>query len=330
MFRFENPSYMWLLVLIPLSVLLYLYTSNRQKKRLSRFSNPHLIPLLAPALSVKRRFWKFILAEVVLILLVLILARPQIGSKIATNSQREGVETIIAMDISNSMLATDVSPSRLERSKLIVENVMNKFRNNKIGLIVFAGDAFVQLPITSDYVSGKMFLDNINPSLIGTQGTDIGKAINLATHSFTPNSKTGKAIILITDGEDNEGGAEEAAKNASSKGIKLIMLGVGSTEGGLIPMPDGSVLKDDKGEVVRTKLNEQMCKDIASAGKGTYIHVDNALEVDAMLEKELSSLQKGEIRNVVYSEFDEQFQSLAIIIVILLIIDSLIIDRKRI
>ncbi len=158
----------------------------------------------------KRRGWiKFVLVELVLLLLILIIARPQVGSRIATNKEREGIETIIALDISNSMLAEDVAPSRLEKSKLLVENLMSKFSEDKIGLIVFAGDAFVQLPITSDYVSAKMFLDNINPSLIGTQGTDIGKALQLSMNSFTPNSKVGKAIILITDGEDNEGGAEE-------------------------------------------------------------------------------------------------------------------------
>ena len=217
----------------------------------------------------KRRGWiKFVLAELVLLLLILIIARPQVGSKIATNKEREGIETIIALDISNSMLAEDVAPSRLEKSKLIVENLMNKFSEDKIGLIVFAGDAFVQLPITSDYVSAKMFLDNINPSLIGTQGTDIGKALQLSMNSFTPNSKVGKAIILITDGEDNEGGAEEMAKQAQSKGIRVFILGVGSTEGATIPMPDGSELKASNGEVVKTRLNEEMCKQIATAGHG--------------------------------------------------------------
>ena len=278
----------------------------------------------------KRRGWiKFVLVELVLLLLILIIARPQVGSRIATNKEREGIETIIALDISNSMLAEDVAPSRLEKSKLLVENLMNKFSEDKIGLIVFAGDAFVQLPITSDYVSAKMFLDNINPSLRGTQGTDIGKALQLSMNSFTPNSKVGKAIILITDGEDNEGGAEEMAKQAQSKGIRVFILGVGSTEGATIPMPDGSELKKSNGEVVKTRLNEEMCKQIATAGHGVYLHVTNSSMADAVLGRELNKLQKGKINNVVYSDFDEQFQALALLVVILLIIDVLLLERRR-
>ena len=296
---------------------------------MEKFGNPALIHQLSPMISQKRGWIKFVLVELVLLLLILIVARPQVGSKIATNKEREGIETIIALDISNSMLAEDVAPSRLEKSKLLVENLMNKFSEDKIGLIVFAGDAFVQLPITSDYVSAKMFLDNINPSLIGTQGTDIGKALRLSMNSFTPNSKVGKAIILITDGEDNEGGAEEMAKQAQSKGIKVFILGVGSKEGGTIPMPNGSELKKSNGEVVKTFLNEEMCKQIATAGHGVYLHVTNSSTADVVLSRELNKLQKGKINNVVYSDFDEQFQALALLVVILLIVDVLLLERKR-
>lgn len=329
MFRFDNPIYLWLLLLIPLSVIVYLYSIRKRKQQLVKFGNPTLIHQLSPMTSKRRGWIKFVLVELVLLLLILIIARPQVGSKIATNKEREGIETIIALDISNSMLAEDVAPSRLEKSKLIVENLMNKFSEDKIGLIVFAGDAFVQLPITSDYVSAKMFLDNINPSLIGTQGTDIGKALQLSMNSFTPNSKVGKAIILITDGEDNEGGAEEMAKQAQSKGIRVFILGVGSTEGATIPMPDGSELKKSNGEVVKTRLNEEMCKQIATAGHGVYLHVTNSSMADAVLGRELNKLQKGKINNVVYSDFDEQFQALALLVVILLIIDVLLLERKR-
>lgn len=306
-----------------------MYSIRKHKQRLAKFGNPSLIHQLSPMISKRRGWIKFVLVELVLLLLILIIARPQVGSRIATNKEREGIETIIALDISNSMLAEDVAPSRLEKSKLLVENLMNKFSEDKIGLIVFAGDAFVQLPITSDYVSAKMFLDNINPSLIGTQGTDIGKALQLSMNSFTPNSKVGKAIILITDGEDNEGGAEEMAKQAQSKGIRVFILGVGSTEGATIPMPDGSELKKSNGEVVKTRLNEEMCKQIATAGHGVYLHVTNSSMADAVLGRELNKLQKGKINNVVYSDFDEQFQALALLVVILLIIDVLLLERKR-
>ena len=329
MFRFDNPTYLWLLLLIPLLAMIYLYSLRQSKRRLKRFGSLKLIHQLSPMASPRRKLVKFVLAELILTLLILIVARPQIGNKIANNTSREGIEVIMALDISNSMLATDVVPSRLDKSKLMVEGLMNKFTKNKLGLIVFAGDAFVQLPITSDYVSAKMFLDNINPSLIGTQGTDIGKAINLAMHSFTPNTQTGKAIVVITDGEDNEGGAEAMAKQAQEKGIKVFILGIGSTQGTTIPMPNGEDLRDANGNIVKTHLNEEMCKKIADAGHGVYIHVDNSSVADALLEKELGKLQKGEINNVVYSDYDEQFQAFALLVVLSLIIDVFILERKR-
>ena len=329
MFRFDNPTYLWLLLLIPLLAMIYLYSLRQSKRRLKRFGSLKLMHQLSPMASPRRKLVKFVLAELILTLLILIVARPQIGNKIANNTSREGIEVIMALDISNSMLATDVVPSRLDKSKLMVEGLMNKFTKNKLGLIVFAGDAFVQLPITSDYVSAKMFLDNINPSLIGTQGTDIGKAINLAMHSFTPNTQTGKAIVVITDGEDNEGGAEAMAKQAQEKGIKVFILGIGSTLGTTIPMPNGEDLRDANGNIVKTHLNEEMCKKIADAGHGVYIHVDNSSVADALLEKELGKLQKGEINNVVYSDYDEQFQAFALLAVLLLIIDVFILERKR-
>lgn len=329
MFRFDNPTYLWLLLLIPLLAMIYLYSLRQSKRRLKRFGSLKLMHQLSPMASPRRKLIKFVLAELILALLILIVARPQIGNKIANNTSREGIEVIMALDISNSMLATDVVPSRLDKSKLMVEGLMNKFTKNKLGLIVFAGDAFVQLPITSDYVSAKMFLDNINPSLIGTQGTDIGKAINLAMHSFTPNTQTGKAIVVITDGEDNEGGAEAMAKQAQEKGIKVFILGIGSTQGTTIPMPNGEDLRDANGNIVKTHLNEEMCKKIADAGHGVYIHVDNSSVADALLERELGKLQKGEINNVVYSDYDEQFQAFALLVVLSLIIDVFILERKR-
>lgn len=329
MFRFDNPTYLWLLLLIPLLAMIYLYSLRQSKRRLKRFGSLKLMHQLSPMASPRRKLIKFVLAELILTLLILIVACPQIGNKIANNTSREGIEVIMALDISNSMLATDVVPSRLDKSKLMVEGLMNKFTKNKLGLIVFAGDAFVQLPITSDYVSAKMFLDNINPSLIGTQGTDIGKAINLAMHSFTPNTQTGKAIVVITDGEDNEGGAEAMAKQAQEKGIKVFILGIGSTQGTTIPMPNGEDLRDANGNIVKTHLNEEMCKKIADAGHGVYIHVDNSSVADALLERELGKLQKGEINNVVYSDYDEQFQAFALLAVLSLIIDVFILERKR-
>lgn len=270
---------------------------------------------------------KFALLLTALVLLILMLARPQMGTKIS-NEKRRGIEAIIALDISNSMLAEDVAPSRLDKSKLLVENLVDHFTNDKIGLVVFAGDAFVQLPITSDYVSAKMFLQNATPSLIETQGTDIAKAINLSMKSFTQDTKAGKAIIVITDGEDHEGGALEAAKEAYKKGIRVFILGVGSTKGAPIPVA-GGYMNDASGKTVMTALNEDMCKQVASAGRGIYIHVDNTSEAEEVLDNEISKMQKGDITSVLYSEYDEQFQAFGILALIALVIELIILERKN-
>ena len=227
------------------------------------------------------------------------------------------------------MLCQDVAPTRLDKSKLLVENLVDKFTNDKIGLIVFAGDAFVQLPITSDYVSAKMFLQNIDPSLIATQGTDIAHAINLSISSFTQQENVGKAIIIITDGEDHEGGAIEAAAAAKKKGINVFILGVGTTAGAPIPDGNGGYMKDASGQTVMTALNEQMCREIAQAGSGTYIHVDNTNDAQEKLNNELTKLQKGETESVIYSEYDEQFQAFGILIVLLLIVEVCLLERKN-
>lgn len=328
MFRFEEPTYLWLLLIVPALCCLRFLMMRQQKRRWRQFGNPELIKQLAPDVSMVRRFIKFALLMVALVLLIVMLARPQMGMKISKDT-RQGIETIIALDISNSMLAQDVEPSRLEKSKLLVENLVDHFYNDKIGLIVFAGDAFVQLPITSDYISAKMFLQNVEPSLIKQQGTDIGQAIQLAMHSFSQNEKTGKAIIVITDGEDHEGDAEEMAREAEKKGIHVFILGIGSTKGAPIPLGDGEYLKDNSGQVVMSALNETMCKQIAESGKGTYIYVDNTTAAEEKLDSEISKLQKGEINKVIYSEYDEQFQAVGILALIVLIIEVLILEGNN-
>ena len=213
MFRFESPTYLLLLLLIPLLAIAYFMSVRRRVKRLRKFGDVQLLKTLMPDYSAFRNRLKFLLLISSFALLVLALARPQFGTKIS-NETRRGIELVIAMDISNSMMAEDVAPSRLDKSKLLVETIVDKFHNDKIGIVVFAGDAFVQLPITSDYVSAKMFMNNITPSLISTQGTDIARAIDVAMHSFTKDENVGRAILVITDGEDHEGGVLEAAKAA--------------------------------------------------------------------------------------------------------------------
>lgn len=301
---------------------------RKRKKQLAKFGKPALLKQLMPDLSSARREVKFWLMISVIALLAVMLARPQMGTKIS-QEQRQGIEVVIALDISNSMKATDVVPSRLDKSKMLIENLVDNFTNDKVGLIVFAGDAFVQLPITSDYVSAKMFLQNIDPSLIAVQGTNLAEAIELSSRSFTKQDKIGRAIIVITDGEDHEGGAEKAAKEAKKNGMRVFVLGVGSPKGSPIPDGNGGYMKDNTGREVMSALNEQMCKQIAQAGGGAYIHVDNNNVAQRQLDNEIAKLQKGYILNVVYSEYDEQFQAVGILVLLILVIETIILESKN-
>ena len=284
MFRFEDPIYLYLLAVVPLLFLIRWLMMRLQKKRLRKFGDPALVRQLMPDVSRLRPAVKFWLLMGALALIIVMLARPQLGTRIS-HEKRTGIETIICMDVSNSMLAEDVAPSRLDRAKMMVENLVDHFTNDKIGLIVFAGEAFVQLPITSDYVSAKMFLSSISPSMIATQGTDIAAAIGMASHSFTQQEGVGKAIIVITDGEDHEGKAIDAAREALEKGMNTYVLGVGSASGAPIPTGNGDYLKDNSGQTVMTGLNEDMCRQLADAGKGAYIHVDNNSNAQEQLDK---------------------------------------------
>jgi len=329
MFRFEDPVYLYLLVLIPLLALIRFISYRNQKKRLRKFGEPALLKELMPDVSRFRPAVKFWILEAALALLIVMLARPQMGTKIS-HEKRVGIETIIAMDISNSMRAEDIVPSRLDRSKMMVENLVDHFTNDKVGLIVFAGDAFVQLPITSDYVSAKMFLSSIDPSMMATQGTDIARAIEMATHSFTQEENIGKAIIVITDGEDHEGGALEAAKAAKDNGMRVYVLGVGSTKGAPIPIPGtNDFMKDNTGNTVMSALNEEMCKQVAQAGGGAYIHVENNSAAQEQLDSELDKLSKKETSTAVFSEFDEQFQAFGLLVLLLLVLEICILDRRN-
>jgi len=313
---------------VPVLVLVALLGHRKRKKQLKAFGEPELLKDLMPDVSAYRPWVKLGLAVFAFALLVVMLARPQMGTKI-THEKRNGIEAVIAIDVSNSMMAQDVVPSRLEKSKLLIENLVDHFTHDRIGLVVFAGDAFVQLPITTDYVSAKMFLQNIDPSLVATQGTDIAKALNLSMRSFSQQKDIGKAVIVITDGEDHEGGALEAAKAANDKGVRVFILGIGNTKGAPIPLQEGGYLTDRNGQTVLTALNETMCKEIAQAGKGTYIHVDNTNDAQEKLNDELAKLQRADTQAVIYSEYGEQFQAVCIIVIILLIAEILILDIKN-
>jgi len=328
MFRFENPIYLYLLALIPVLVLIRYVAFRNKKNKLKKFGELELLKQLMPDVSRFRPMVKFCLLLAALAILIVMLARPQMGTKIS-HEKRNGIETMIAVDISNSMRAEDVVPSRLDKSKMLIENMVENFTNDKVGLIVFAGDAFIQLPITSDYVSAKMFLQSIDPSLIATQGTDIAQAIDMAMNSFTQQEKVGRAIIIITDGEDHEGGAVEAAKAARKKGMRVFVLGVGSPKGSPVPDGNGGYLLDNTGTEVMSALNEQMCMQIAEAGGGAYIHVDNTNDAQERLNNELTKLEKGEITSTVYSEYDEQFQAFGILALLLLIIEICVLESKN-
>lgn len=328
MFRFENPAFLYLLIIIPVIIVIRLLEMRKRKLKLKKFGDLSLLKQLMPDVSSSRKSLKFWLMIAALALLIVMLARPQMGTKIS-QEKRKGIEVIISLDISNSMRAEDVVPSRLDKSKMLVENMVDNFTNDKVGLVVFAGDAFIQLPITSDYVSAKMFLQNTDPSLIATQGTDLAGAIELSSKSFTQQDKVGRAILIITDGEDHEGGAIEAAEKARKNGIRVFVLGVGSTKGSPVPDGNGGYMKDNSGQEVISALNEEMCKQVAQAGGGAYIHVDNTSLAQRQLNDELTKLQKGDISSVVYSEYDEQFQAVGILVLIFLIIEMLILERKN-
>ncbi|MBO4984061.1 MAG: VWA domain-containing protein [Bacteroides sp.] len=329
MFRFEEPAYLYLLLLLPCLIAFYLYSNYRRRKAIRKFGDPELMAQLMPDVSKYRPDVKFALVCFAIGLFSLLLARPQFGSKLET-VKRQGVEVMIALDISNSMLAQDVQPSRLEKAKRLVAQLVDKMQDDKVGMIVFAGDAFIQLPITSDYISAKMFLETINPSLISKQGTAIGAAISLATRSFTPQEGVGRAIILITDGENHEGKVAEAAKQAVEKGIQIHVLGVGVPEGAPIPLEGtNDYRRDREGNVVITSLNEQMCQEIAKAGNGMYVRVDNTNNAQKAINQEINKMAKADVETQVYTEYNEQFQSVALIILLLLLAEMLLLERKN-
>ena len=329
MFRFANPEFLYLLFILPVLLAVYVYAYLQKRKAIKRLGNPEILSQLMPEVSPKRQFLKFWFIFGAVAAIIFVIAGPQFGSKLET-VKRQGVEIMVCLDVSNSMLAEDVSPNRLEKSKQMLSKLTDGFTDDKVGLIVFAGDAFTQLPITSDYISAKMFLTSINPSMVSAQGTSIGAAINLAARSFTPNETSDKTIVLITDGENHEDDAIGAASAAAEKGIHVNIVGIGLPKGGPIPLQGtNNYMKDKDGNVVITMLNEQMCQEIAAAGKGMFVRADNTNSALKALQKEIDKMKKTELDSKVYSEYDEQFQLVAWIALFLLIVELLIFDRKN-
>lgn len=327
MFQFASPEYLYLLLLIP-ALGAFFFWGEWQKKRLERtYGDPKLLHDLVPLRSIVRPYVKYGLLCLCVALFAFLLARPQFGQSTGTE-KRKGIEAVFVLDVSRSMLAQDVQPNRLERSKLLIATLADRMQDDKIGLGVFAGEAYPQLPITNDYVSAKMFLDNVTTDMVSLQGTNIAAAIRLADRSFTQEKGVGKAIIIITDGENHEEGAIEAAKEAAKNGRRVYVLGVGTNEGAIIPTDEGP-LTDNAGDVVRTALNPEMCKEVAEAGKGSYIHVDGSNIAQDQLKAELSKLQQSDSNVVSGGALDEQFQAVALLLLLLLLAEMLVLDKQN-
>ena len=322
---FKDPHFLYILFAVLFFVALYFYSNARRKKNIAQYGDVELLKALIPSSAVLRSRITFWLTTVALVLLVIAVARPRYGTKKETMLTK-GVEVVVALDISNSMMAEDITPSRLDKAKRLISRMMTQASGNKFALIVYAGDAFVQMPITDDQVSANMFLNQITPSLIKRQGTNVGEAIDLACRSFSDNEKIGKAIVVITDGENHEGGAEEAARRASELGIKVYVMGIGTAKGGRIPAgKSGEFLRDREGNIVVTKLNEAMAQSIAAAGNGTYIRVDNTNSAQEFIENELDTLTKDEVKTEVFTKFKEQYGAIALIAFLLLVTDILVV-----
>ena len=330
MFRFANIEMLWWLVAIPVFVIAYIVYTKRKQRQLREFGDQELMAQLMPDASKSRPIWKFSLMMIALVLLIIAVARPQYGQK-ENSIKRQGIEVMVALDISNSMLAEDVAPNRLDRAKQMLSKMIDNMVDDKVGLVVFAGDAFTQLPITCDYVSAKMFLNTITPSLIPTQGTAIGSALQTAITSFgSQESDAGRAIILITDGENHEDDAIAAAKKAQELGMQVFVIGIGKPEGAPIPKPGtNDYFKDRSGQVVVSKLNEDMCQQIAQAGNGVYVRCDNTNTAMRALQQELDRIATAELETTVYADYNEQYQSFALIALLLLLIEFFILSRKN-
>ena len=328
MFRFAHPEYLYLLFILPVLLIFYLYIMKVRTKAIKKYGAPELISSLMPEASPKRMRLKYFFIFLAITVVVFIIAGPQFGSKLET-IKRQGIEVMVCLDVSNSMLAQDITPNRLEKAKQMLSRLTDDLNNDKMGLIVFAGDAFTQIPITSDYISAKMFLSSITPAMVSTQGTAIESAINLAMRSFTPDENTSKTIVIITDGENHEGDAIKAAAAAAEKGVKVNVVGIGLPRGAPIPINNNDYMRDNAGNVVITQLNEAMCQDIAQAGNGLYVRADNTNSALRALQSELSKMSKSEVESQVYSEYDEQFPTLAWIVLILLIVEFITSERKN-
>ena len=326
MLNFAQAQYLLLILLIPFFFVLQALVLRLRKRRLKKFGNEALVASLMPSYSKGKVWVRLVLFSIGFFFFVIGLARPQIGAKLKEH-QTKGAEIMIVLDVSNSMLAEDYSPNRLERAKLAISRLVDKLREDRIGLIVFAGNSFVQLPITTDYVSAKMFLNSISTESVPVQGTAIGDAINTAMRSFSAQSEKSRAIIVITDGENHEDDPVAAAAQAAELGVRVFAVGVGSPEGKPIPM-DGELLKDKDGEIVVTRLDEKVLQEMAQAGNGVYVRAGaSEFGLNPIIEN-IKRMEDEMYSSIVFEEFDEQFMYFLGIALVFFVIEMLVGDRR--
>ena len=327
MFRFESPHILWLLILVPLLIGGYLWAARLYRRRLARFGEPETVRTLMPDASPLRVRNKFILCLAALGLLVVALARPQFGSKLREVT-RQGIEIMLAVDVSNSMLAQDFEPNRLERTKFAINRLLEGLRQDRVGLVAFAGDAYVQLPITADYVTARNFAAQLSPTMVSRQGTAIGAAIDLAASSFSSGSEGSRVLIVISAGENHEDDALAAAKRAAEQGIKIYTIGIGTPEGAPIQI-GGEFLKDDQGNMVVSKLDEPSLEEIALSTGGAYIRATNkSIGLEEIIAK-INQTEKKKLTSTIFEEFNEQFQYLVGAALLLLLADVLMLSRRN-
>ena len=327
MFRFANSEYLYLLLLIPVLAIIYALVARRRRHLLAKFGNLELLQGLMPDFSRGRLRLKFVLYLLAFACVVLAAARPQFGSKLREEKSK-GVEMMLVVDVSNSMLAEDFEPNRLERTKYAIGKLFEGLHQERVGLVAFAGEPKVQLPITSDYRMAQAFAKRLSPSLVGEQGTAVGKALQLATLSFSSQSEQSRVIVLITDGENHEDDAVEAARVAKEQGIRIYTIGIGTPEGAPIKI-DGEFVKDEDGQMVVSKLGEQMLEQIASITDGAYVRATKQSIGLEEIVKSINEMEKSELSTVRYEEYNEQYQYLLAVALAVLLIESLILSRRN-
>ena len=327
MFRFAHIELLYLLALVPVFALLFALMMRRRRKLMERFGNVELVKELIPSYSRGRLRLKLWLWLAAFACLVVAAARPQLGSKLR-EEKAKGVEMMLVVDVSNSMLAEDFEPNRLERTKYAINKLFEGLQQERVGLVAFAGEPKVQLPITSDYRMAQAFAKRLSPTLIAEQGTDVGKALELAMLSFSGQSERSRVIVLITDGENHEDDAIATARKAAEMGIRIYTIGIGTPEGAPIQI-GGEFVKDDDGEMVVSKLGEAMLEEIAAVTEAAYVRATKQSIGLEEIVKGINEMERSELTTVKYEEYNEQYQWLVAVAAVLLLLDQLILTRRN-